>query len=53
MSPLRQRKRGDSEMCDDIDDFIVADKRQNIMELARSKEREAQFTFGLSPGFHM
>ncbi|XP_039950355.1 RNA polymerase I-specific transcription initiation factor RRN3 [Bactrocera tryoni] len=53
MSPLRQRKRGDSEMCDDIDDFIVADKRQKIMELARSQEREAQFTYGLSPGFHM
>ncbi|XP_036321905.1 RNA polymerase I-specific transcription initiation factor RRN3 [Rhagoletis pomonella] len=52
-SPLHQRKRGDSEMCDDIDDFIVADKRQKTIELARSQERDAQFNYGLSPGFHM
>ncbi|XP_067621167.1 RNA polymerase I-specific transcription initiation factor RRN3 isoform X2 [Eurosta solidaginis] len=52
-STLRHRKRGDSEMCDDIDDFIVADKRQKHRELARSQEREAQFTYGLSPGFHI
>ncbi|XP_053958304.1 RNA polymerase I-specific transcription initiation factor RRN3 [Anastrepha ludens] len=52
-SPRRQRKRGDSEMLDDVDDFIVADKRQRNIELARSQEREAQFTYGLSPGFHM
>uniref|UniRef100_W8ASN5 RNA polymerase I-specific transcription initiation factor RRN3 n=1 Tax=Ceratitis capitata TaxID=7213 RepID=W8ASN5_CERCA len=53
ISPMQRRKRGDSEMCDDIDDFIVADKRQKITDLARSQEREAQFTYGLSPGFHM
>ncbi|XP_055906344.1 RNA polymerase I-specific transcription initiation factor RRN3 [Eupeodes corollae] len=46
----RLRKRGDSEMIDDIDDFLIADKRQKLSELARSQE--AQFTYGLSPGFH-
>lgn len=46
----RPRKRGDSEMVDDIDDFLIADKRQKMGELARSFE--AQFTYGLSPGFH-
>ncbi|XP_055850778.1 RNA polymerase I-specific transcription initiation factor RRN3 [Episyrphus balteatus] len=46
----RLRKRGDSEMADDIDDFLIADKRQKLSELARS--HEAQFTYGLSPGFH-
>lgn len=46
------RKRGDSEMVDDIDDFLITDKRQklSLSELARSQE--AQFTYGLSPGFH-
>lgn len=48
-----RRKRGDSEMIDDIDDFLIADKRQKFADLAKSQEREAQFTYGLSPGFHM
>lgn len=50
----KPRKRGDSEMMDDhdIDDFILTDKRQKIANLAKSQEREAQFTYGLSPGFH-
>lgn len=49
------RKRGDSEMMDDhdIDDFILSDKRQRLTSLARSQERENQFTYGLSPGFHI
>lgn len=49
-----RRKRGDSEMIEDIDvdDFILDDKRQKYAEKAKSNEREAQFTYGLSPGFH-
>lgn len=50
----KPRKRGDSEMMDDhdVDDFILSDKRQKLANLARSHEKEAQFTYGLSPGFH-
>lgn len=44
------RKRGDSEMCsDDFDDFILMDKRQ---KLARSIEKDPQYNYGISPGFH-
>ena len=49
-----RRKRGDSEMMEDVDedDFIMAEKRQKCFsELARS-HGDAQFTYGLSPGFH-
>ncbi|TMW53970.1 hypothetical protein DOY81_001027 [Sarcophaga bullata] len=51
----KSRKRGDSEMMDDhdIDDFILSDKRQKLITLAKSQEREAQFNYGLSPGFHI
>lgn len=51
----KARKRGDSEMMDDhdIDDFILSDKRQRLASLAKSQEREAQFNYGLSPGFHI
>ncbi|XP_065358254.1 RNA polymerase I-specific transcription initiation factor RRN3 [Calliphora vicina] len=51
----KSRKRGDSEMMDDhdIDDFILSDKRQKLASLAKSQEREAQFNYGLSPGFHV
>ncbi|KAM7352486.1 RNA polymerase I-specific transcription initiation factor RRN3 homolog Tif-IA [Cochliomyia hominivorax] len=51
----KTRKRGDSEMMDDhdIDDFILSDKRQRLASLAKSQEREAQFNYGLSPGFHI
>ncbi|XP_023296481.2 RNA polymerase I-specific transcription initiation factor RRN3 [Lucilia cuprina] len=51
----KSRKRGDSEMMDDhdIDDFILSDKRQRLASLAKSQEREAQFSYGLSPGFHI
>uniref|UniRef100_A0A1I8P1V4 RNA polymerase I-specific transcription initiation factor RRN3 n=1 Tax=Stomoxys calcitrans TaxID=35570 RepID=A0A1I8P1V4_STOCA len=46
------RKRGDSEMMDhDIDDFILTDKRQRLASVTRSQEN--QFTYGLSPGFHI
>lgn len=37
----------------DIDDFILSDKRQKLNTLAKSQEREAQFNYGLSPGFHI
>ena len=54
-SVKKSRKRGDSEMMDDhdIDDFILSDKRQKLIALAKSQEREAQFSYGLSPGFHI
>lgn len=47
------RKRGDSEMCsDDIDDFILTDKRQRLSEMSKSMERDPQYNYGISPGFH-
>lgn len=47
------RKRRDSEMCsDDIDDFILADKRQRLSEISKSMERDPQYNYGISPGFH-
>lgn len=47
------RKRGDSEMCsDDVDDFILTDKRQRLAEMSRSMERDPQYNYGISPGFH-
>lgn len=48
----RQRKRGDSEMADDIDDFLIADKRQKFSLSESARSHEAQFSYGLSPGFH-
>ncbi|XP_075149438.1 RNA polymerase I-specific transcription initiation factor RRN3 homolog Tif-IA [Haematobia irritans] len=51
-APTSSRKRGDSEMMDhDIDDFILSDKRQRLTSLTKSQEN--QFTYGLSPGFHI
>ncbi|XP_061397691.1 RNA polymerase I-specific transcription initiation factor RRN3 [Musca vetustissima] len=49
------RKRGDSEMLDDheVDDFILSDKRQRLTSFSKTHDRENQFTYGLSPGFHI
>lgn len=44
-----QRKRGDSEMVED-DEFIVTDKRQKLLELAKSQEFDKHY--GSSPGFN-
>ncbi|XP_005191275.1 RNA polymerase I-specific transcription initiation factor RRN3 [Musca domestica] len=51
----KSRKRGDSEMLDDheVDDFILSDKRQRLTSFSKNPERENQFTYGLSPGFHI
>lgn len=46
-----RRKRGDSEMVEE-DDFILADKRQKIIELSKSQQFDKQFHYGTSPGFN-
>lgn len=46
------RKHGSSDLIEDVDDFLIADKRQKICDPAKSVEREAQYMYGLSPGFH-
>ncbi|CAD7085871.1 unnamed protein product [Hermetia illucens] len=51
-----RRKRKDSVMShmasDDVDDFL-ADKKQRLCDISKSYEKEMQFTYGLSPGFHV
>lgn len=37
---------------DDVDDFL-ADKKQRLCDISKSYEKEMQFTYGLSPGFHV
>ncbi|KAH8400618.1 hypothetical protein KR222_008739 [Zaprionus bogoriensis] len=46
-----RRKRGDSEMVEE-DDFILADKRQKLIELSKSQQFDKQFYYGTSPGFN-
>ncbi|KAH8241230.1 hypothetical protein KR032_002955 [Drosophila birchii] len=45
------RKRGDSEMVED-DEFIVADKRQKLLELSNSQEFDKNFHYGSSLGLN-